>query len=69
MDSAEKLDKSIDELLHADHYTPEELARLLDMTVEVVRTACHTHDLRCQMIDHDIVNIRREDALAWLNSR
>jgi excisionase family DNA binding protein len=59
-------DASIEELLHHEEYTSEELARLLGIGLDVVRHAAFTGELPAQMAGHDIVRIRREDALSWL---
>jgi hypothetical protein len=56
-------------LLRQDHYTPEELADLLGMTVSHVRQAARCGDLAAFLIDHHVVTIRREDALRWLSDR
>jgi hypothetical protein len=61
--------RSMDELLEADHYTPEELATLLGMSVNTIRDACHEGDLKCKIVNHDIVSITRADSLEWLESR
>ena len=53
-------------LLHQDHYTPEELAELLGMSVYAVRHAAREGELKAAIVDHHILSIRREDALAWL---
>ncbi|CAN5612476.1 hypothetical protein BH24CHL4_BH24CHL4_09940 [soil metagenome] len=61
--------KSIDQLLAEDSYTPEEVAKLLGMSVNVIRDACHEGDLKSKIVDHDILSITRSDALEWLESR
>ena len=61
--------KTIDELLATDHYSPEELATLLGMSVNVIRDACHERALTCKIVEHDIVSISRADALEWLRTR
>jgi DNA-directed RNA polymerase specialized sigma24 family protein len=61
--------RSMEELLASDQYSPEELASLLDMPVNVIRTACHRGELKCRIVNHDIVSIQRNDALEWLQTR
>jgi excisionase family DNA binding protein len=61
--------ESSDVILHKDHYSPEELAELLSMTVDHIRGAVHNGRLHAMVIDHRIISIRREDVLAWLESR
>ena len=60
---------SADVILHRDHYSPEELADLLNMTVDHVRFAIHNGRLHAISVDHRIISIRREDVLTWLESR
>ena len=61
--------RSIDDLLHDDHYTPQELADLLGIPVEVVCEAAFAHQLPARIAGHDILRITRADALAWLRDR
>ena len=56
---------SLQELLLQDQYTPEEVADLLEIGLDVVRHAAFSGDLRAQIAEHDIISIRREDVLAW----
>ena len=60
---------SLHELLYQDQYTPEEVAGLLEIGLETVRHAAFTGALRAQIIEHDIISIRREDVLAWLRAQ
>ncbi len=57
---------AIQELLKHDHYRPEELARLLDLRVEVICSAAFSGHLIATIAGHDVVDIRRQDALRWL---
>ena len=59
----------IDRLVHQSHYTPEELAHVTGIGKEVIRHAAYSGDLRAFVIDHHCLDIRREDALAWLKRR
>lgn len=60
---------SLQELLLQDQYTPEEVAELLEVGLDVVRHAAFTGELRAQIAEHDIISIRREDVLAWAGAR
>jgi hypothetical protein len=60
---------SMYELLQQDHYTPEEVAELLGIGLDVVRHAAFTGALRAQIIEHDIISISRDDVLAWVEAR
>lgn len=56
------------ELLQKDHYTPEEVAQVLGIGLDVVRHAAFTGALPAQIVGHDIISIRRDDVLAWLRA-
>jgi hypothetical protein len=66
VDMTTRTRQTVEELLHQEHYTPQELADLLGMRVEIIYHAAFQGDLRAEKIGHDVVDIRREDALAWL---
>ncbi len=55
-----------EELLHRNHYSPEELADLLETSVHFIRHEVYEGRLKAFVCDHRILDIRREDALAWL---
>ncbi len=70
--------RSLDELLREDRYNPEEAAELLwpdgaegwlRSGLDVVRHAAFAGELRARIVGHDIVGIRRDDLLAWLEAR
>jgi hypothetical protein len=61
--------ESIAELLEHDHYTPEDLAELLDMDAWAVRRAARSGELPAFIVDHHVLCIRREDAVQWLARR
>jgi len=68
METHERGGQSVEELLHKDFYSPEELALLLDMDVNAIRQAAYAGRLRAEIVDHDIIGIKREDAIAWLRA-
>lgn len=57
------------DLLRRDRYRPEELAALIDVDVNVIRTDAFAGRLRAEILDHHIIAIRRQDALDWLAAR
>jgi hypothetical protein len=59
----------IDELMHRDWFTPEELAELLDMSAFSIRHAVREGSLEGAVVDHHIISIRRDDVLKWLQNR
>ncbi len=61
--------ESVDVMLHQDHYNPEELADLLNMTVDHIRGAIHNGRLHAVCVDHRIISIHRNDVLRWLKAR
>ena len=69
METRDHAKRSTEALLRQDHYTPEELADLLEMDVNLIREAAFDHRLDAQIVDHDIISISRAAALQWLNDR
>ena len=61
-----RLHKAPYELLQQDCYTPEEAAELLEISIDVIRHAAFTGELRAQIIEHDIISLQRDDVRAWL---
>lgn len=61
--------KSIYELLMADHYTTREVATLLDIGEHTLQSAVFEGELPAQIVGHDIVSIRRDDVITWFNER
>lgn len=61
------INASIEELLHHEQYTPEEVSRLLGIGLDAIRHAVFTGELPAQTADHDIISVQRRDVLAWLN--
>lgn len=57
------------ELLHRDHYSPDELSRVLGMDIHLILHDAQWGKLRAYIVDHRVVDIRREDAIAWLHAR
>jgi hypothetical protein len=62
-------ERSPAELLLQDTYTPEELATLLEMDVNLIRHSAYTGQLEARILDHNIISITRTAALRWLDSR
>ena len=58
-----------DRLLRAEWYTPEQLADLVDVTPNAVRTAVYENRLHARVIDGHIIEINRDSAIDWLKSR
>lgn len=70
-DKGQGVDKGVEEaeaLLAQDHYTPEELAQLLETTVEYIVESVYHGRLKAVIVDHQIAAIRRSDVLEWLAS-
>lgn len=59
--------ESIEEILHHDSYSPEELARLLEVPLETVQRAAMSGQLKAYIVDHHIIAIRRAAVVDWLN--
>ena len=62
-------DEPVYDLLQEDRYTPEQVADLLGIGLDIVRHAAFSGELRAQILEHDIISIRREDVLSWLKER
>jgi excisionase family DNA binding protein len=62
------IDEAEDVLWH-DHYTPEELSDLLGINKHTIELAAHSGELHATLLDHHIINIRREDVVRWLEGR
>jgi hypothetical protein len=59
----------MDRLMRQDHFTPQELADLLDMPLSLITHDAYAGKLKAEIVDHDILSIRREAVIAWLESR
>lgn len=55
--------------LMQEDYTPEEAARMLGTSLEVIMHAARSGDLKAERQGRDIVCICRADLLDWLNRR
>ena len=55
--------------MQQDHFTVEELADVSLVDRHLIERAAFSGDLRATIIDHHIVRIDRDDAIAWLRSR
>ncbi len=61
--------EDIESLLHHDHYSVDEAAYILGVNVEVLCQAAQRHELKAYFVNHVIVDIHRDDLVAWLESR
>jgi hypothetical protein len=69
MESESRHPKSALELLHDEHYTPDDVARLLDIGVHIVRHAAFTGELRARILGHHVLSLQREDVVTWFLGR
>ncbi len=58
---------SVLESIHHDHYSVEELAKLLGMSNAVIEHAAFTGELKAFVVDHHVLDILRSDVLIWMN--
>ena len=56
-------------LLQHDHYTVEQLAKLLSMDRHQIEMAVFNGELKAQVVEHHIISISRADAIDWLRNR
>jgi hypothetical protein len=61
--------KSFEHLFKQDHYRPDELAELLEVDPYLIRHEVFIGDLKARVLDHHVIDIRREDVLRWLTDR
>jgi hypothetical protein len=61
--------KTMEDLLESAELTPQELSRLIDIPLDAITRAAFAGDLKARIVNHDIISISRDDALAWLKSR
>ena len=59
----------MEELFESAELTPQELSRLIDIPLEAITHAAFSGELKARIVDHDIISINRDDALAWLANR
>lgn len=63
------VDRSMERLMLQQEYTPEELATLLDLPQTLIEHDAYTGKLKSFVVNHNVICIRREDAIAWLQDR
>lgn len=57
------------DLFRQDHYTVTEFAALVDIQPHVIEHAAFAGDLQAVIVDHHVISISRESAIAWLTTR
>jgi hypothetical protein len=57
--------ESLFDLLHHEHYTADEVSRLLGISVHIIQHAAFSGELRAQILGHHILSVQREDVVAW----
>ena len=55
--------------LHQEEYTVDELARILDLSREVILHEIQTGALKATRVNHHTLCIDRRDSVAWLTRR
>jgi excisionase family DNA binding protein len=55
--------------LEQDLYRADEVAKLLGISLDIVRHAAFTGELRAEIVGHHILRLRRDDVLVWLGTR
>ena len=61
-------DASMSELLRQDSYSPQELAELTGIGDDIILHEARTGNLPALIVDHDVISIRRDDALVWMRA-
>jgi len=62
-------ERSMLELLHQEQFTPQEVAYVFGMDIDIILQAAHRHDLPAIFIGHDVATIKRSDLLKWMERR
>jgi hypothetical protein len=60
--------RSPDVLLHAEVYTEDELSDLTGIGTYEIRRAAREGRLRAEVVNDEVICIRRDDALEWMKS-
>jgi hypothetical protein len=61
--------RNVEELLRCDEYSAAEVAGLLGIGIDVVRSAAFAGDLRATILGHHVIALTRRDVLDWLDRR
>lgn len=61
--------ESSDALMHKQEFSVEEIAELFQISAYVVREAVFQHELPAARAGQNILGIKREDLLVWLERR
>jgi hypothetical protein len=54
-------------LLVKEHFTPREVSDLLEIDMYVIERAARDGALKAKVVDHRVLDIKREDLLDWLD--
>jgi len=54
-------------LLIKEHFTPREVSDLLEIDMYVIERAARDGALKAKVVDHRVLDIKREDLLDWLD--
>ena len=57
------------DILHQDHYRPDELARLLGVAPHLILQDAQCGRLKAYIVDHHVLDIRRDDVITWMLER
>ena len=69
MEVEDRPHRTLAEIILQDCYTPEELAMLLEMDVNLIREEAYQSRLKAVIVEHHIVGISRTETLRWLDAR
>jgi hypothetical protein len=50
-----------------EHFTPREISELLEIDMYVIERAARDGALKANVVDHHVLDIKREDLLDWLD--
>lgn len=66
---SERADRPIEQIIMKERYTPDELAQVTGLDVDLINVEIHKGLLRARVVEHDIIDIARMDAITWLRRR
>ena len=62
-------EETSEELMHKHELTVAEVSELFGISSYVVHAAIYHHELPATLVGHDVICIKRDDLLGWLERR
>ena len=68
MERRREVERDPEQLIRADSYTENELSELIGIGVYEIRRAAREGRLRAEVVEGEVISIRRDDALEWIRT-